>query len=235
MSQLNQAAIPSIGDSLQFSRITWTDFVQLVLDLTIQAYQLMWQTCPVQHDWEENTFTSKLADDYLRPMAFDNLPSLRVEVRSKVHTQAMKEGKQATIEAKEMDLSLYGIWERDYLHKRFVWEAKRIGDRKNYSNLISEYVNEAIYRFIKLEYAAGLPDAGVLGYVLAGDVSDIVNDINQTMGRLRKNKPLSATNHLKASPTIHQFQDRYQSIHLRADGSSIQLHHLFFTFDFAQL
>lgn len=229
MSQLHQAAIASTGDSQQFEQITWEDFVQLVIDLTVQAYQQMRLNCPVQRNWEENTFTDRLAADYLRPLAF---PLLRLDIRSKVHTQAMKEGKQATIEAKEMDLSLYGIWESDYLHRRFVWEAKRIGDRTNHSSLISEYVNEAVYRFIALEYAAGLPDAGVLGYVLAGDVPDIVNEINGSMGRLRRNTPLSISNHLEIHPPIHQFDNLYRSSHARIDNSSIQLHHLFLTFDF---
>jgi len=229
LSQLRQAAIASTGDAQQFSPITWEDFVQLVIGLTIQAYQQMRRECPVQKNWEENTFTGRLAADYLLPLA---LPLLRLDIRSKVHTQAMKEGTQATIEAKEMDLSLYGIWESDYLHRRFVWEAKRIGDRTNHSGLISEYVNEAIYRFIGLEYAFGLEDAGVLGYVLAGDIPDIVNEINQSMGRLRKNTLLPPSNHLNIAPAIHQFSDLYRSSHTRTDSSSIQLHHLFLTFDF---
>lgn len=234
MSQLRQAAIPTTTDTQQFSSITWDEFVQLVISLTIQAYQQMRQNCPVRQDWEENTFTDRLADDYLRPLAFDNLPSLRVEIRSKVHTPAMKEGQQATIEAKEMDLSLYGLWERDYWHKRFVWEAKRIGSRQRYGSLVSEFVNEAIYRFIGLEYAANLPDAGVLGYILAGRVPDIVADINQSMGRLRKNKPLPASNHLQIIAPIHQFDGIYRSSHSRVDSSVIQLHHLFLTFEFVE-
>ena len=229
MSQLRQAAVASAGDSQQFVQITWDDFVQLVISLTIQAYHRMRLECPVQRDWEENTFTYRLAADYLRPLTF---PLLRLDIRSKVHTQAMKDGTQATIEAKEMDLSLYGVWERDYLRRRFVWEAKRVGDRTIHSSLISEYINEAIYRFIGLEYAAGLPDAGVLGYVLVGDVPGIVNEINGSMGRLRKNEPLPTSNHLEIHPPLHQFDNLYRSNHDRIDNSSIQLHHLFLTFDF---
>ncbi|MFZ1752098.1 MAG: hypothetical protein WBO46_00030 [Caldilineaceae bacterium] len=233
MSQLNQAAIASTGDSQQFSPITWEDFVQIVIDLTIQAYQQMRRECPVEKNWEENTFTIRLAKEYLLPLSFDNLPSLRVTIRSKTHTREMEEGRQATIEAKEMDLCLYDVWERDYLSKHFVWEAKRVGSRNFYGSLISEYVNEAVYRFIALEYAAGLSDAGVLGYVLAGNVPDVVNDINQTMGRIRKNTPLLPSNHLNVAPAIHQFNDLYRSNHTRTDNSLIQLHHLFLTFDFA--
>jgi hypothetical protein len=187
-------------------------------------------------DWEENHFTIRLGEDYLRPITFDNELPLRVDIRSKVHTKEMKEGKQATIEAKEMDLSLYGVWERDYLRKRFVWEAKRVGDKRansKYSSLNSEYVNEALYRFIRREYADGLDDAGVLAYILAGQADIIVNDINHTMGNLRNNPALPQSNHLRKNPLVNNFTNIFLSQHIRTDNTNIQLHHLFLTFDFA--
>jgi hypothetical protein len=236
LSQLSQAAGASAGDSGQFDKLTWEEFVQLVIELTIRAYREMRRACPVRRDWEENTFTILLGDDYLRPLAFDHFPSLHVGIRTKVHTPAMKTGRQETIEAKEIDLSLYGDWERDYLRKHFVWEAKRVGDKRidaKYSNLNSEYVNEAIYRFIERDYAAHVDDAGVLGYVLAGEASNIVNDINQTMGRLRKRDALPPSNHLQPDTPHAHFEDIYRSRHIRTDNSPIQLHHLFFTFDFS--
>ena len=206
-----------------------------VLILTIEAYQAMRRAGIAKRDWEENTFTVCLGDDYLRDLAYDNEYSIYITIRDKIHTPQMKQGKQPTIEAKEMDLSLYGSWERDYIKKRFVWEAKRIGDKrvdKRYTKLYSEYVHEAIYRFINREYASGLDDAGVLGYVLAGQVSNIVTDINSTMGRVRKNKPLSRSNHLAHSAPINGFQDKYHSHHTRTDKTIINLYHLFLTFDF---
>jgi hypothetical protein len=116
-----------------------------------------------------------------------------------------------------------------------VWEAKRVGEKrvsKKYSTLNSEYVNEAIYRFIRNEYAAGLSDAGVLGYVLAGSVDKIVGDINNCMGNIRKNPPLSTSNHLKSAKPVLEFKEVYLSHHKREDYTNIQLHHLFLTFDF---
>jgi hypothetical protein len=147
----------------------------------------------------------------------------------------MHTGEQATIEAKEIDLLLYDVWEREYHNVHFVWEAKRVCDKRvesSYSHLNSAYVNEAIYRFIEREYAEGLEDAGILGYVLAGEVGNIVEDINQSMGQLRVNKPLPATNNLRLAPAINKFEDIYESAHIRTDNSSIQLYHLFLTFDF---
>lgn len=232
MSQLR--TIQSARDSNNFSKLTWEEFVHTILVLTIRAYQAMQETCPVQQDWEENTFTINL-DNYIRPLAFDMDLPIRSSVRTKVHTESMYAGDQATIEAKEIDLLLYGFWERDHHNVHFVWEAKRVGDKRvkpSYGNLNAEYVNEAIYRFIHREYADGLKDAGVLGYVLGGEVGNIMGDINQSMGRLRVNKPLPVTNHLRTAPAINQFEDIYESTHTRTDNSSIRLHHLFLVFNF---
>lgn len=235
MSQLEQTS-PTDGQPERFGRLTWSEFVQHVLELTVSAYQAMLRDRIAQRDWEENTFTIRLACEYLCPIAFDNEYSIRVEIRSKVHTEQMQEGKQATVEAKEIDLAMYGVWERDYLNRRFIWEAKRVGDKRvngKFRILTSEYVHEAIYRFIRGEYADGLSDAGVLSYVLAGNVANIVSDINQSMGRIRKNSPLLECNHLQKASPVDSFEDAYRSHHTRTNDSKICLHHLFLTFEFA--
>lgn len=189
----------------------------------------------IRQDWEENTFTLNLRD-CLQPLAYDQNYPIFVIMRPKQHTDEMRAGEQATIEAKEMDLILFGSWERNYHIIHFVWEAKRVGDKRvraTYRKLNLEYVHEAIYRFIRCEYAANVPDAGVLAYVLAGDATNIVADINQSMGRIRKNPALDPSNHLRETSPVENFQARYQSQHTRVNNSSIQLHHLFLTFDFA--
>ncbi len=235
MSQLREAEPPSTGEPKKPVKLTWADFVEIALELTVQAYQAMRQDRIVRRDWEENTFTLLLYEDYLRPLAFDNRDPVFVECRTKVHTQAMKTGKQATIEAKEIDMKLYGSWERDYHKKHFVWEAKRVGDKRTnarYSTLNPEYVHEAIYRFIRHEYADALSDAGILGYVLDGEVKNIVHDINRSMGRIRRNPPLPASNHIQGAQPIHGFEHVFRSWHTRTDSTRLTLHHLFLVFDF---
>lgn len=235
MSQLRQVAPAHSGQPAVSLKLLWPDFVHLVLEVTVQAYQLMRHACFVERNWEENVFTLRLGEDYIRPLAFDRELPLRVSVRTKTHTVAMKAGQQNTIEAKEIDLQIFDIWEREYHQKHFVWEAKRVADKRYnpaYTNLNSEYVNEAIYRFIRCEYADGLDDAGVLAYVLTGDVMTIVDDINQSMALIRKNLALPTSNNLCLSQSIVDFKDIYCSNHTRVDSTDIQLHHLFLTFDF---
>jgi hypothetical protein len=233
LSQLIQAALPSGSKPAPFPKLSWPDFVQLVLVLTIDAYRAMYQDRVAQLNWEENTFTSRLKD-YLQWIAFDF--NVRVNFRHKIHTPEMDKGEQPTKQAKEIDLSLYGTWEIDYHRKHFVWEAKRVGDKRinrEYGNLNSEYVHEAIYRFIKRHYAEGLNDAGILGYVLAGDIANIVSDINTSMGNIEKNPPLPDSNHLCLVEPINNFEHIYQSRHTRTDNTNINLYHLFLAFEFA--
>lgn len=234
MSQIHEVGVPSVGKPSKRIEITWDDFVKLVLELTVQAYQAMREDKIAQQNWEENTFTLRLAEDYLRIIAYES--SIFAHVRTKTHTQKMKTGEQTTIEAKEIDLTLYGSWEIDYHKVHFVWEAKKVGDKRitdKYSVLNSEYINEAIYRFIQREYADGLSDAGILAYVLAGKPETIVKDINQTMGRIRKKESLPPSNHLQITKPIGDFKDVYKSNHTRIDETKIALHHLFLCFDFA--
>jgi hypothetical protein len=234
LSGLQPSPSAHVSDPFKALALTWEDFVQLVFRLTVQAYRAMHDARIARPDWEENVFTITL-QNFLRPLAFDQELPVHVHSRIKHHTEAMRAGRQSTIEAKEMDLVLYGSWEQDYHEVAFVWEAKRVGDKrvnKQFTALNAAYINEAIYRFIRCEYAAGLDDAGVLAYVLAGNAEVIVGDINATMGRIHKNRPLSATNHLTISLPIYDFENVYLSNHTRIDSSSIQLHHLFLSFDF---
>lgn len=233
MAQLRQ---PPPSNEIPFPAyiaLTWQEFVYHVLELTIKAYQAMRQDGIAKLEWEENVFSIRFGYDYIRPTAFDLNSPIRVTVRTKTHTSNMMAGRQATIEATEVDLLMFDVWEIDYHTKHFVWEAKRVGDKrsiKKYSRLNSEYVNEAIYRFIRKDYAEGLSDAGILAYVLAGSTTDIANDINRAMGTIRKNPPLPKSSHLRTMQPVAGHPDIYCSEHLRIDSTVIKLHHVFLSF-----
>ncbi len=220
-----------------FIKLDWSDFVQYVLEVTVQAYQVMRDAHVACREWEENVFTIQLADCYIRPLLQHCEAPLRVQARTKLHTQQMYTGDQATIEAKEVDMLLFDIGEWEHHRIHFIWEAKLVGDKRvnydKYSPLNSEYVNEAIYRFIRKEYAGDVQDAGVLGYVLDGCVHNIVTDINASMGNIRKNPALPECEHLQQADPIEDFSDVYHSQHKRMDNTRIKLHHLFLTFDFS--
>jgi len=185
-------------------------------------------------DWEEDHFTITL-EQHLRPLAYRHPMNITVLSRNRTYTEKMKRGEESVKGAKELDLRLWGRWE-NYDQVHFVWEGKRVaenGANPAWKNLITEYLKEGMQRFIDEEYAVGLQDAGMLGYVLAGDCVKIVQDINTSMKRLRKGPAFSLKDHLKVALPIGTFQHKYDSCHSRTpSGTMIRLHHLFLPFDF---
>jgi len=217
--------------------VLWESFVRLVLEITVEAYQRMRRDGVARQDWEEDTFTASLTEDYIRPLARQHLLGLVAEPRAKVHTPAMKSGAVSPKRATEIDIRLSYSW-MNYSEVYFAWECKRVGDKRvdeKYGVLISRYITEGILRFIDEDYAAGLDDAGMLGYVLAGDVPNIVHDINASMHHRHRARPLSTSDHLTPAPATGTFRDVYRSHHQRpVNHKTIRLHHLFLKFDFEQ-
>src|SRR3990172_2138772 len=72
LSHLRRASFPGSGGPELFPKLSWDDFVQLVLELTIKAYEAMYQARIARSDWEENVFSLRLGEDYLRSIAFDH-------------------------------------------------------------------------------------------------------------------------------------------------------------------
>ncbi|MCI0692777.1 hypothetical protein L0337_12335 [candidate division KSB1 bacterium] len=230
-----RTAYPISSGSPEPFQVPWEAFVQFALKITVEAYQRMRQDGVARRDWEENTFTACLAENYIRPLAF---PFVYVVPHVKIYTPEMKTGETSTKRANEIDIRLFGSWEENYHQIHFVWECKRISGRnldKENDSLIAEYVTEGIDRFIDGEYAASLDDAGLLGYVLLGEAAQIVRDINRSMQDPHRKRQLSDSDCLVSAAAIGAFNDVYQSHHIRLDNQKpIRLHHLFLTFDFKE-
>lgn len=214
----------------------WKSFVQVVLEITVQAYQNMRLARVARREWEEDTFTINL-EDYIRPIAYKHPLSLTVVSRSRVYVAGMKTGEISTKEAKEIDIRLWGRWENyDRIH--FTWESKLIADKRvdtEHEYLINEYIKNGMFRFIDKRYSSEVDDAGMLGYVLNGDIFNIVCDVNQSMINPRRERQLAASDQLQVSPSISNFTDVYQSQHSRGPNTKpIQLYHLFLSFEFDQ-
>jgi len=213
--------------------VRWESFVQLVLEITVEAYQRMRQDGVARQDWEEDTFSASLTEDYIQPLARQH--PLIAMARTRVHTPAMKSGAVSPRRAKEIDIRLFHSW-MNYSEVYFAWECKRVGDKrvnKKYASLISEYITDGMLRFLDEDYSVGLNNAGMLGYVLAGDVTNIVHDINTSMHHPRRARPLPTSDHLMPAPAVGTFRDVYRSYHQRTVSQKpVRLHHLFLKFDF---
>ncbi len=234
MSQLEQT-FPSVGapDQLQ---IQWKSFVQAVLEVTVQAYQNMRRRSNIGRGWEEDVFTLNLFKHIL-PLASRHPMCLNAKSQVPVFTPDMEIGAISPKEANEIDIQLWiGSWEN---HDRiyFAWEAKLIVDRlldEKHKYLVAKYITDGLIdRFIDGKYANEVDDAGMLGYILAGDAATIVKDINRSMQDRQRIRKLLKSDHLKIASSIGDFTDVYLSCHSRIScARKIRLYHLFLTFDF---
>ncbi|MBK6711246.1 MAG: hypothetical protein IPG51_13050 [Chloroflexi bacterium] len=100
MSQLRQAAIPTTTDTQQFSSITWDEFVQLVIGLTILAYQQMRQNCPVRQDWKKTPLLTDWRMIICAPWPLTICRLCGGNTQQGAYT-GYEEGQQAIIEAKK--------------------------------------------------------------------------------------------------------------------------------------
>ncbi|MCI0708925.1 MAG: hypothetical protein L0154_02070 [Chloroflexi bacterium] len=236
MASLNSVSQPppnSFGATGQFE-LPWGSFVKYVLEITVEAYEQMRTTADVWSHYDEETLTAILAEDHIAKIANSRPLQLKIHLEVPVRTQSMKTGANPTPirTARKIDIQIYGSWQKDYRTRYFAWECKRICDRSTNTNLISEYVTAGIFRFCDSEYAAEVNDAGMIGYVIAGDISDIVEGINSSMSNPQRSRQLPINEKLFIDNPILNTKDIYKSEHYRTkDASKVRLYHVFMTFN----
>ncbi len=147
MSQLNQSS-SSFGIPDQFLDIgIWKAFVQVVLEITLQAFQSMRKDRVAKAEWEEDVFTLNLVK-YIRPIAHRHPMNLNVKPQVFVFTSDMKKGKVSPKKAVKIDIQLWGGRWENYDQVYFAWECKLIVDKpthKKHRRLIPEYAG-SIYQ-----------------------------------------------------------------------------------------
>lgn len=250
MSYLDSQPLESEGHEMFIGPERWKSFVQIVLEATVQAYRNLYEKGIVKLQWQENNFTFKLRK-LIRPLAFEK--GIYVQFQEVNYLPELETGDIPLNQAKKLDLRMHGQWEV-YDEVCFIWECKLIAPSSDgkYGYFIYDYIVDGMLRFFHEEwkYASYVDDSGMLGYVLAGEVPTIVNDINQKMlvpARPRKSSEskaqakqpslssydFSESDFLKASSPIGAFPHVYESCHDRTFCTRpIHLYHLFLIFDF---
>lgn len=103
----------------------------------------------------------------------------------------------------------------------FGSEAKNLYDKK--PEKVKRYVDTGVGNYITGRYGSQSSESSVVGYVLSGNISDIVDDLKVEIHKL---EPIS---NLARVMTIAEPQ--YKTRHNRTfDDEEITIHHLFFNF-----
>jgi hypothetical protein len=235
----------------------WTGFLQDVLETTVAAYLMLRQKNIVSSSWEEDTFTIQM-ETCMNLLSRRYKSTLHAQTQRPIYTPEMMAGEVSPKKAVKLDIK---IWDKHWDHEDklyFTWECKLIVDKARedkHKRLVPEYITNGIVRFLdgNWKYAQEVNDAGVLGYVLYGEATQIVEAINQEMlaiPRRRKSstkdvrvrqaleaaRKLSSSDQLKlCNPGLVNNFTFYESCHRRHFcNQDIRLYHFFLTFDFAE-
>jgi hypothetical protein len=100
----------------------------------------------------------------------------------------------------------------------YVIECKRL------KNASKQYIKEGLYRFIKNEYSSNESYAGMMGFVVEGDIADISNELKKKCIKEEFN------NNSFANEKLEDWKFGFKTAHNRDSKTEINLHHLFFEF-----
>ena len=109
-----------------------------------------------------------------------------------------------------------------------AYECKRLNDMRKDGrrrSLAGDYVQEGLSRFVAEQYAEGLPLAGMLGYVLDGDLESAESKVRARIAELREEVGLVAEPR-DAAPIGES--KRFFSRHRRQSGAEIEVRHALF-------
>lgn len=102
----------------------------------------------------------------------------------------------------------------------FGAEAKNLYESR--PDKITRYVSTGVNNYTTGRYGSQSSESSIIGYVLSGNISDIVGALKAEMA---KGTPIS---NLARTPNV---DPQYKSCHTRIlDNQEITLHHLFFDF-----
>lgn len=100
----------------------------------------------------------------------------------------------------------------------YVIECKRL------KNASQKYINEGLYRFIKNEYSSNESYAGMMGFVVEGNITDIRDELKNKCQKEEFN------NNSFANEKLNGWKHGFKTAHNRVNKTEINLHHLFFEF-----
>lgn len=125
----------------------------------------------------------------------------------------------------KIDIAILLDWNRE---QYVAYECKRLNvtHRGKRSSLATEYVSEGMMRFMKNQYADGLPIGCMLGYVIDGDLSFAMTQLNNAINSY---KSLCLVDGPTTTATVQHIH-RFKTIHIRTAKNMIELRHALLPF-----
>lgn len=200
------------------------NFENLCLWLFIESYKIMFSQGDFDENWKETKFSAKLIG-YMRRIRDENLLALRIDPEGYLYTEAILYGDDDADTSPRIDIKISGNWSHEDYY--YAIEAKILiennWNKKEHTYLKKRYIETGIDNYVEGRYSEKVNKGCLCGYILEGNVNNIVTDINSILTVNER-----TTEILVRIPQINVCKDCFQSKHIRStDDSEINLKHIF--------
>ncbi len=212
--KLNQAIV----DGIRYAFYGWCQ------QAVIEGYREMLKDSTAQFsEWEEENLSARLIDEsaklkWVKRFQISILPEIRL------YDPDILSGTKKARSAKRIDFRFskwYGEIDSVYYAEAKNLYFTNIGKR-DASLSKRYYVSDGIERFASGSYPAGF----MLGYILHGDVEDVVNDLNSVLTKRNINPNIGL---IGSKSTLHSHPFCYSSVNQTSNGI-LELKHIFLKF-----
>ena len=107
-------------------------------------------------------------------------------------------------------------------HHKFEIECKRLFQQPSKNEA---YINDGLVRFINLKYAEKNEYAGMIGFIVTGEVDKIQHELSNKVSDYH----VDNTSKIKINKQLN-WKNSFISNHIKNDNSKIKVYHLFFQF-----
>ena len=200
----------------------WLDLIASLVPDILQLVWSTWQTMPaLAPDSLEDPTTEELCRRLRQSRSAAELP-FRIDI------QMVELGESADDETGRMDIVFSPMLPTERVY--FCLECKRLnvtklGSRRSCAN---EYVVHGMRRFVTGRYASHVPQGGMLGYVLDGDVESAMEQVSVAIRRRWRELGMQPPGLMIHSSILSMVATTRETRHRRAMAAPpFVIHHVF--------
>lgn len=217
----------TIGRASQVLPNVDSDFEQACLWIITEASKELRNEGHYESEWKETRFSAHLIG-YMRKIRGKTDIGLRIDPENHLYRKEILEGEEDPDTAPRIDIRISGAWVQEDVYygvEGKILVEKDWGTRREY-DLRARYIDTGIDNFVNGRYSPDMSRGCILGYVVCGTASNVVDRINALMTHRSRINECLEDRHI-----VNDCPDCYRSKHRRTtDGRRIRLYHVLLNF-----
>jgi len=212
--------------------IFFSSFEKICMQVLIKAYDSIIKDNKYNINWDEEIFSAYLFS-HMEKLDITSKNKLHINIEDKlldINKLPVEENNPKKLP--RVDIS-FASWEVIKNKKvRYFFETKNLYENNYEKKVASAYINRYIDTGIENFRISRYYNGSLVGYVLEGETSKIIDKLNIQLTKDRKNKN-KAINHLSSFEQknyIKNFDYYYESRHLAPSKEEILIKHIFLKF-----